>query len=69
MDLLSRFANQAAIGLELLLRARRARSALDGADEELQRLADLGRNLDALPTERREPAERLLIALEEITRP
>jgi GAF domain-containing protein len=69
MDLLSRFANQAAIALDLLLRARRARAALDGADEELRRLAQLGRNLDALPSERRAPALRLLAALEEIIRP
>ncbi len=69
MDLLSRFANQAAIGLDLLLRARRARAALEGADEGLQRLAHLGRNLEALPPERRPPALRLLAALEEIIRP
>ncbi|MBA3412163.1 MAG: GAF domain-containing protein [Actinobacteria bacterium] len=69
MDLLSRFANQAAIGLDLLLRARRARAALDGADEGFQRLALLGRNLEALPSERRAPALRLLAALEEIIRP
>jgi GAF domain-containing protein len=69
MDLLGRFANQAALGLDLLLRARRARAALDSADEELRRLAQLGRNLDALPAERREPALRLLAALEEIIRP
>jgi GAF domain-containing protein len=69
MDLLGRFANQAAIGLDLLLRARRARAVLDGADEELRRLAHLGRNLDALPEERRAPALRLLAALEEIIRP
>jgi GAF domain-containing protein len=68
MDLLGRFANQAAVGLDLLLRARRARAALDGADDELQRLAQLGRNLDALPPERRASALRLLAALEEIIR-
>ena len=69
MDLLSRFANQAAIGLDLLLRARRARAALEGTDEGLQRVAHLGRNLEALPAERRGPALRLLAALEEIIRP
>ena len=68
MDLLSRFANQAAIGLDLLLRARRARTALEGTDEALQRLAHLGRNLEALPPERRPSALRLLAALEEIIR-
>ena len=69
MDLLSRFANQAAIGLDLLLRARRARAALEGTDEALQRLAHLGRNLETLPPERRPSALRLLAALEEIIRP
>jgi GAF domain-containing protein len=69
MDLLSRFANQAAIGLDLLLRARRARAALEGSHDGLQRLASLGRNLEALPPERRAPALRLLAALEEVIRP
>ena len=69
MDLLSRFANQAAIGLDLLLRARRARAALEGTDEGLQRLAHLGRNLEALAPERRAAALQLLAALEEISRP
>ena len=69
MDLLSRFANQAAIGLDLLLRARRARSALEGAGDDLQRLARLAGYLDALPPERRLPGVRLLAALEDVLRP
>ncbi len=69
MDLLSRFANQAAIGLDLLLRARRARAALEGADEGLQRLANLSRNLESLRRERQPAAMGLLADLEEIIRP
>ena len=63
MDLLGRFANQAAIGLELLLRARRAQAALsDGS--ELAPLTRLAARLDALEGERREAALRLLAELD-----
>ena len=65
-----RFANQAAIGLDLLLRARRARAALEGADEALQRVAR-ARGATWRRCRRRggRRRSRLLAALEEIIRP
>jgi GAF domain-containing protein len=66
MDVLSLFANQAAIALHLLQRARRARAALeaeDGAHEGLVRLAE---TLEELPPERAEPARQLLDALDRL---
>jgi GAF domain-containing protein len=68
MDLLGMFANQAAIALELLQRARRARAALEGADAEVRAVAGVAAALDALEGEQREAGERLLAALEEILR-
>jgi GAF domain-containing protein len=65
IDLLGLFANQAAIALSLLLRARRARTALEGAGE----LAALARVADALeraPEESRAAGLRLLDAIEEL---
>jgi GAF domain-containing protein len=69
MDVLSRFANQAAIALDLMVRARRARIALEGVDEEVQLVAEIGAHLDQLPPERRAAGLRLLTALEELLRP
>jgi GAF domain-containing protein len=69
MDVLSRFANQAAIALHLMVRARRARRALDAGDDELELVARLGAHLDGLPPERRAAGVRLLEALEELLRP
>jgi GAF domain-containing protein len=65
MDVLSLFANQAAIALHLLQRARRARAALAGGGgyEELVRLAE---TLESLPPERAEPARALLDALDRL---
>lgn len=63
MDLLGRFANQAAIALDLLLRARRAHAALDGVGE-LEPLVALARRLDALEAERRAAGLRLLTELD-----
>jgi GAF domain-containing protein len=67
MDVLSLFANQAAIALHLLQRARRARAALGGAGrhEPLVRLAE---TLDALPEDRAEAAHGLLDALGRLLR-
>ncbi len=65
MDLLGLFANQAAIALDLLRRARRAQAALDGAGE----LADLSRfaaRLESAPAETRAAGLELLAALERL---
>jgi GAF domain-containing protein len=68
MDLLGMFANQAAIALELLQRARRARAALDGAGADVRAVAGVAAALDALEGEQREAGARLLAALEEVLR-
>jgi GAF domain-containing protein len=65
MDLLGLFAHQAAIALELLGRARRARAILDG-DSRLAVVSRLAAVLDELPPERREPGLDLLAALERV---
>jgi GAF domain-containing protein len=67
MELLGRFANQAAIGLELLLRARRAQEALEGSGE-LASLARVAGHLDRLPEERRGAGHRLLAELDAVLR-
>jgi GAF domain-containing protein len=67
MDLLGLFANQAAIALDLLARARRARAALDDGGE-LAGVARVASALDALEGERREAAARLMAALGEVLR-
>lgn len=59
MDLLGLFGNQAAIALELLQRARRARAALDGETE----LARFAARLEDAPEETREAGLELLRAL------
>jgi GAF domain-containing protein len=66
IDLLGQFANQAAIALELLRRARRAHQALQGAGEEAGRVARLAEAVAALPEERREAGLELLAALERV---
>jgi GAF domain-containing protein len=60
MELLTLFANQASIALDLLQRARRARAALEGEGE----LAPLTRVATALEGDR--AGQRLLAALEEL---
>jgi GAF domain-containing protein len=65
MDLLGLFANQAAIALELLLRARRAQAALQG-DGELQALARFASLLEDADDEKREAGLALLRALERL---
>ncbi len=60
MDLLGLFANQAAIAVDLLLRARRAERLLDGREDELAGVADLASKIAALEDDRREAGLRLL---------
>jgi GAF domain-containing protein len=62
MDLLGLFASQAAIALDLTLKSRRARQALDGADPALAALARVAARLDELGTGAT-AARRLLEAL------
>lgn len=65
MDLLAQFANQAAIALDLLQRARRAGAALgDGGD--LGALARIAARIEDAPDESRAAALRLLAALDEL---
>ena len=66
MDLLGLFANQAAIALDLLQRARRAKRAVDRTDGQVGAVARIAEAMDALPEERRDAGVRLLTALEEV---
>jgi GAF domain-containing protein len=66
IDLLGLFANQAAIALDLLRRAREARDALDAAGDDAGRVARLAQAVDALPEERRAAGQALLSALEQV---
>lgn len=68
MDLLGLFAGQAAIALDLLLRARRAQSALAGGGE-LAIVAALARRLDAADGAARDAGLQLLRALERVLGP
>ena len=63
MDLLGMFAGQAAIGLSLLLQARRARAALSGEDATA---AAVGRVASALDAREDDAGRRLLAALEDV---
>jgi GAF domain-containing protein len=65
MDLLGLFANQAAIALDLLLRARRAQAALDGGGE-LAALARFAARLEEAPEETRAAGLDLLRALDRL---
>lgn len=65
MDLLGLFGNQAAIALDLLQRARRARAALDG-EGELGALARIASKLETGDEERRAAGLDLLAALEKL---
>jgi len=69
MDLLGLFANQAAIALDLLQRARQAQAVLeqDGGDAAV--VARVASRLDGLEGRPREAGVRLLTALEEVLRP
>jgi GAF domain-containing protein len=65
MDVLGLFANQAAIALDLLRRARRAQAALQG-DGELQALARFASRLEEADEDKREAGLALLHALERL---
>ena len=66
MDLLGLFANQAAIALDLLRRARRAEQVLSESGEESDVVARLAATVDGLQDEQREAGLKLLGALEEV---
>ena len=67
MNLLGLFANQAAVALDLLQRARRARAALDG-EGELGALARVAARLEDAHEERRAAGLELLAMLERLLR-
>jgi len=68
MDLLGLFANQAAIALSLLQRARRAEAVLGESGEEAGIVARLAGTVQDLDEERREAGLKLLGAVEEVLR-
>jgi len=68
MELLGLFANQAAIALDLLGRARRARSVVEDGSP-LGVVARVAASLDALPDGRRDDALSLLASLERVLEP
>jgi GAF domain-containing protein len=68
MDLLGMFANQAAIALDLLQRARRAKAALEGAGGDVAEVARVAAALDALEEGDRTAGTRLLEALGDVLR-
>jgi GAF domain-containing protein len=64
MELLGLFANQAAISLALLRKARAAKSVLEGGSTDMTAVARLASNLDALEGPKRRAAAELLSSLE-----
>jgi GAF domain-containing protein len=68
MDLLGLFANQAAIALDLLQRARRAEAVLAESGEGADVVARLAATVDALEDEQRAAGLKLLAAVEEVLR-
>jgi GAF domain-containing protein len=66
MELLGLFGNQAAIALDLLQSARKARRVLEGDGSELTALARVAAALDALEGAKREAGMRLLAELERV---
>ena len=54
MEILGLFASQAAIALDLLQRARRARAVLQASGDEAESVARVAEALDALDGDRRE---------------
>jgi GAF domain-containing protein len=69
MELLGLFANQAAIALDLLQRARRAEMLLEGGGGDAAVVARLASALDALEDKRREAGLQLLGALADLLGP
>jgi GAF domain-containing protein len=68
IELLGLFANQAAIALDLLGNARRARRVLEQAPVDVDVVARLAATVDALEDDRREAGLRLLKELEAVLR-
>ena len=66
MELLGLFANQAAIALDLLQKARRASAVLAVSGDDVGVVARIAATLDALEPERREAGLRLLTAINEV---
>ena len=66
MDLLSLFANQAAIALELLVQARRAKALLEGAEGDEAVVARIAASLRGADGEISPQGMRLLTALEDV---
>jgi GAF domain-containing protein len=68
MELLGLFANQAAIALDLLQRARHARSVLTQSGGDAAVIARIASAVEGLEEEQREPVLRLLGALDDVLR-
>ena len=68
MDLLGLFANQAAIALDLLRRARHAEAVLEASGGGADVLARLATTLESLDEEQRAAGLRMLAATEEVLR-
>ena len=66
MELLGLFANQAAIALDLLRKARRARGVLDESGTEIEALARLAGQVDQLEGTKRKAGLDLIRSLEEL---
>ena len=66
MDLLGLFGNQAAIALDLLVKARRAKAVLDDAGSDAAVLARVAENLEKLDGKRRTAGVELLRSLESL---
>lgn len=66
MELLGLFANQAAISLDLLRKARRAQAVLEDGDTDTAALARVAARLDSLEGPRRKAGVELLNALERL---
>ncbi|HEV3479568.1 MAG TPA: GAF domain-containing protein [Gaiellaceae bacterium] len=66
MELLGLFANQAAISIDLLRKARRARGVLETGGADVEALARLAERLDGLEGEDRKAGIELLTSLENL---
>jgi GAF domain-containing protein len=68
MELLGLFGNQAAIALDLLVSARKARAVLEGGPSDVTSVARVAAAVDALEGDRRAAGLRLLSELERVLR-
>jgi GAF domain-containing protein len=66
MDLLGLFANQAAISIDLLRKARRARAVLEASGADIEAVARLAERLEELEGNERQAGLELLRALESL---